>query len=56
MGWREFVPAARTVLIIAEAGARLADIAAHLGGRELTRLDAGRIGRGDRDPGPLRRA
>jgi KipI family sensor histidine kinase inhibitor len=35
-GVREFVPAARTVLIIAEAGARLADIAAHLGGRELT--------------------
>jgi KipI family sensor histidine kinase inhibitor len=35
-GVREFVPAARTVLIIAEAGARLADIAARASGRELT--------------------
>jgi KipI family sensor histidine kinase inhibitor len=37
-GVREFVPAARTVLIIAAAGARLADIAAGVSGRELTDL------------------
>ena len=35
-GVRELVPAARTVLIIVEAGGRLADIATRVGTRELT--------------------
>ena len=34
-GVRELVPAARTVLVIAEAGARLADIATRVGTRKL---------------------